>query len=116
MKLRPLTSLSLLIAAVACGPPPRAPQDAGETPPVSGDDAGVDAGAPVLGPEVGTGDHSSASIALTTIVSTAQGVNKPRDLAFNPRRPDELWIVNDGDESVVIVFDASSPARTTERR
>lgn len=40
----------------------------------------------------------------------------PRDLAFNPLAPDELWIVNHDDESAVIVHGASTDGRSSERR
>lgn len=71
---------------------------------------------PVKAPELGTGDHSASSVVLTEIVTASAGITKPRDLAFNPLRPDELWVVNDGDDGVVIVHDASSESRTTEHR
>lgn len=92
--------------------------DAGFTPDSGtnpGPDGGQDAGQ-VLGPEVGVGDHTAASVVFTEIVGPGSGLKTPRDLAFNPLRPDELWVVNKGDDSVVIVFDASTKARTTERR
>lgn len=63
--------------------------------------------------EIGKGDHSSSSVKLTVIASD---LKTPRDLAFNPNRPDELWIVNGGDDSVVIVHDASKETRRSERR
>ena len=66
--------------------------------------------------ELGTGDHSPASVVFTEIASATEKLNAPRALAFNPLRPDELWVVNYGDESVVIVHDASTDGRTTERR
>lgn len=62
------------------------------------------------------GDGTTASVVFTEIVGPADGLNKPRDLAFNPDRPDELWIVNLGDESAVIVHDASTSECTAERR
>ena len=63
-------------------------------------------------PELGKGDHSAESVSYTTIATAKLGgVDLPRDLAFNPMRPDELWIVNNGDESVTIVKDASKDER-----
>ncbi len=70
----------------------------------------------VLAPELGTGDHSPASVVLTPIVGADGGLATPRDLAFNPLRPDELWVVNDGDDSTVIVHDTSTGTPTSERR
>jgi hypothetical protein len=67
-------------------------------------------------PEIGTGDHTPESVTFTVIASGADGLNAPRDLAFNPRRPAELWVVNHDDHSVVIVFDAPSDTRSSEKR
>jgi hypothetical protein len=66
-------------------------------------------------PQLGRGDHSAASVTLTEIAGPAAGLRRPRDLAFNPRRPDELWAVNYDDNSVVVVTDASQATRTTQR-
>jgi hypothetical protein len=63
--------------------------------------------------EIGTGDHTPSSVRFTTI---ATNVGTPRDLAFNPNRPDELWIVNGSDDSMTIVHDASTDKRWAERR
>jgi hypothetical protein len=71
---------------------------------------------PRLAPEIGTGDHSPSSVQLTLIADASSGLRTPRDLAFNPLRPDELWVVNRGDDSVVIIFAAPSDDRRTERR
>jgi len=80
-------------------------------------EAGTDTAAPLReAPELGSGDRSAASVTFVTIAGPESGLKKPRDLAFNPRRPDELWVVNLGDESVTIVHDASTDGRTTERR
>lgn len=67
-------------------------------------------------PQLGKGGHTLESVTLTEIAGPAAGLRTPRDLAFNPLRPDELWVVNLDDDSVTIVFDASKPTRTTERR
>jgi len=84
--------------------------DAGEP------DSGVpDAGQPVMAAQLGTGDHTAASVTLTEIAGFASGLRRPRDLAFNTRIPDELWAVNYDDNSVVVVFDASQSTRTTRR-
>ena len=75
-----------------------------------------DAAPPVKASELGAGDHSPGSVKLTEIAGPAAKLNKPRDLAFNVRRPDELWVVNLGDESMTLIFDASTDRRRTERR
>ena len=37
------------------------------------------------------------------------GLDDPRDLAFNPQHPGELWVVNREDDSTVIYFDVGTP-------
>lgn len=69
-----------------------------------------------LAPELGPPSATAADVTLTVIADRSNGLRTPRDLAFNPLRPDELWVVNRGDDSVVIVTDASTEGRTTERR
>lgn len=79
-------------------------------------DAGADTAPPPPprpAAELGKGDHTSASVDFTVI---ADGLAGPRDLAFNPLRPDELWIVNHDDETATIVHDASTDGRTAEKR
>src|SRR5690606_19661725 len=66
--------------------------------------------------EIGLGDGTPGSVDLTVIADFTDGLTDPRDLAFNPLRPEELWVVNGTDDSVVIVFDAPRPERTSEKR
>lgn len=75
-----------------------------------------DGGVMVGAPQLGQGDHTLASVRLTLIADYGQGLRRPRDLDFNPRRPDELWIVSHDDDSVLIIFDASTEGRRYERR
>ncbi len=79
----------------------------------AGSDAGGDA-APILAPEIGTGDHSPASVTLTIVAGPQDDLQAPRDLAFNPRVPDDLWVVNYDDDSVVIIHDASTDSPDPE--
>ena len=102
-----LPALALALALAACGPAPIA-SDGG------GSDAGMTA-AP-LAPELGTGDHSATSVGFTVIASSTASLAGPRDIAFNPLRPDEAWVVNHDTESVTIIHDASTMGRTTEWR
>jgi hypothetical protein len=76
----------------------------------------VETGPPPLpAPELGQ-THTIEGVDVVEIALADHGLVAPRDLAFNPMRPDELWVVNNGDDSVVIVFDASTDGRTHERR
>lgn len=71
---------------------------------------------PRLAPELGVGDKTAASVTLTTIIGPEARLKRPTDLDFNPRVSGELWVVNATDNSMVIVHDATSDGRTSERR
>ncbi len=66
--------------------------------------------------ELGTGDHSAGSVTLTVIATAAEGLAEPRDLAFNPLRPSELWVVSHDDDSALIIGDAAADGRTFTKR
>jgi len=68
------------------------------------------------GYQLGSGDHTPASVTFTVIANSGNALKKPRDLAFNPRVPEDLWIVNATDDSVVIVHNTTLASRTTEWR
>ncbi|GAC1569747.1 MAG: hypothetical protein NVS3B20_00790 [Polyangiales bacterium] len=82
--------------------------------PNPGDSGAADAA--VKAPELGSGDRSATSVVLTEIASATNVLKAPRDLAFNPRAPDELWVVNSADNGMVIIHDASTEARKSEHR
>lgn len=108
-------NLSLTFCAAVLGVSMSACGSGSNSAPHDASVADVADAAPLLAPELG-GGHISSSVTLTEIATVANKLNKPRDLAFNPLRPDELWVVNFGDESVVIVHDASTDGRTSEYR
>jgi DNA-binding beta-propeller fold protein YncE len=56
------------------------------------------------------GDVLSFSVVLENPAGGTPKLTGPRDLAFNPRRPGELWVVN-ADGSVTIVSNATDPMR-----
>ncbi len=60
------------------------------------------------------GDPSTATV--SELIGPAAGLAQPRDLAWNPRRPEELWVVSYDDDSALIVSAAPSDARTVEKR
>jgi hypothetical protein len=64
----------------------------------------------------GKADGATVKFTLTEIASARHGLDNPRDLAFNPLRPDELWVVNHGDDSAVIIHDASTSRREAEKQ
>lgn len=58
---------------------------------------------PVVVPVLGGGSHDLASVLVETIADASDGLNRPRDLAFNPEVDGELWVVSQRDDSVVIL-------------
>ncbi len=52
----------------------------------------------------------------TVLSSRADGLDVPRDLAFHPDRPDELWVANQGDDSMVLYFGPGTGTQTAEKR
>lgn len=70
---------------------------------------------PVIGADVlGNLTHTLDSVRLDLIGSSADGLDIPRDLDFNPERPGELWVVNKADDSVSIFFDAGTAEQRSE--
>lgn len=58
------------------------------------------------------------AVTLTTIATSANSLNQPRDLDFKPGT-NELWVVNYGNSSggtIVIIYDAGLPGQNSELR
>lgn len=70
----------------------------------------------VLATEIGDGDHTPSSVTFTVVATAQDGLNQPRDLDFNPMRPNELWVVNYEDDSTLTIIDAPTESRTFEKR
>ena len=66
-------------------------------------------GVAVLGNE----SHDLSGLRVDVVASAAEGLDVPRDLEFNPDRAGELWIVNRGDDSPTILFDAGTPEQSS---
>ena len=52
--------------------------------------------------------HDLGEVTFDVVVDSSDGLAVPRDLAFNPEVPGELWIPNRDDDSMTIVFDAGT--------
>lgn len=83
---------------------------------VSEPDAGF---APDAAPRTGLGvlgyeSHSVDSVELTPLTGSRPRV--PRDLAFNPSNPGELWVVNRQDDSTITYFNLGTPEETSVKR
>jgi glucose/arabinose dehydrogenase len=69
-----------------------------------------------LVPVLGNGSHALSGVAMTEILSGADGLSIPRDLEFHPDNPGQLWIVSRQDDSTVIVENAGQPTQTSSYR
>lgn len=76
-----------------------------------GSAADTETGEPLLG----SGLHD-ISAKMEKLGGKSDGLNKPTDLAFNPERPGELWVVNKDDDSTSIFFDVGTASQTSEHR
>lgn len=69
------------------------------------------AGLPVLG----SFSHDVSKVEFTWMTNNATPLNVPRDLAFNPEKPMELWVINTGDESTTVFQEFGTEAQTVVR-
>ena len=87
--------MSLWLIAVACS----GPEDSAE------ELLGVAA--------LGYQSHDPETVQQTVVGTSSNGLDVPRDLAFNPDVPGELWVVNRADDSVSIFFEADTNPKST---
>ena len=59
-------------------------------------------------PILGCGDGADG-VQVDVIGTSSDGLNVPRDVAFNPDMPGQLWVVNRADDSTSIWTDAMDP-------
>ena len=62
---------------------------------------------------LGQDSHDLEAITRDVVATGQDGLKVPLDLEFNPEVPGELWIVNQKDDSVTILFDAGTDAQTS---
>jgi dipeptidyl aminopeptidase/acylaminoacyl peptidase len=67
------------------------------------------------GYQIGYGDSSPASVSFA-LVHEQDKLRQPTDLAFNPSKLTELWVVNRLDDSTIIIQNPGAPEMTSERR
>lgn len=65
--------------------------------------------------EIGFKDGSPGSVAFVSMFEPDKP-RQPTDLAFNADKPEELWVVNRQDDSVIIIQKPGAPDSTWERR
>lgn len=65
-------------------------------------------------PELGTGDHTPASVTFVAIAGSGFSFSDPTDLDFSTATgaTNELWVVNQANESIAIVNDGTGSAFT----
>jgi hypothetical protein len=66
------------------------------------------------GHEIGWRDGSPGSVDLIPVFEPDK-LRKPTDLAFNPERPSDLWVVNRSDDSVIIITNPGAPDASSQR-
>lgn len=64
---------------------------------------------------LGGGTHSLDAVSLTVVVTEADGLHSPRDLAFNPHAPEQLWITDRHDDAMVIVRNPGTAQQSSWR-
>jgi len=118
----PLTVSSLLVSfvLVGCG------SDLAPTPVTPTTDAGADGSRADAAPDVppmptgvpalGAGSHDRSRVRITVVGSRDDGLNTPRDLAFNPEAPEQLWIVNNGSSRATIIRNVGTAERDARTR
>lgn len=67
-------------------------------------------------PALGGGRHTMDSVRVRVVATREDGLDKPRDLAFNPEAPEQLWVSNFGSNSITIVMSPGTDARSAETR
>ncbi|TAK25695.1 MAG: hypothetical protein EPO40_22100 [Myxococcaceae bacterium] len=87
---------------VGCGGEAPGTQAAGDAALTADASVPVDAG-PMGLPVLGRGTHRADAVQVRVIATAESTLATPRDLAFNPEAPRELWITNFGDSSMTIL-------------
>jgi len=96
----PPVNIPFLFLALACG----------------GDKEPVDSAEAVGIAALGGGSHDADGVRFDTLADDGDGLNVPRDLAFNPQNEGELWVVNRADDSVSMFTAAGSSDQASEHR
>lgn len=68
-------------------------------------------------PVLGNGAHTPDSVVRTVLADASVGLDRPRDVAFNPSSPGELWVINRGQpgtESMTVLFGVGTGSITAD--
>jgi len=63
---------------------------------------------------LGNYTHDTSLLELTTIGTSSDDLDVPRDLEFHPDHPDQLWVVNRGDDSATIFSNTGEPNQSSD--
>lgn len=66
-------------------------------------------------PILGNGKHELGAVLVEELLSAADGLSVPRDLALHPDDPSQLWVLNRTD-SMLIAFDVGTDRQSTSLR
>jgi DNA-binding beta-propeller fold protein YncE len=86
---------------------------------MAGTDAAVAADVPPMPrgiPALGGFRHTPDSVRVREVATADDGLDRPRDLAFHPARPDQLWITNFGSNSITVLINPGKANRTADTR
>lgn len=61
---------------------------------------------------LGDGANDPEAVSVTVILDEL--LDTPRDLAFNPEAPEQLWVLNQGTQSVTVVFEPGTAGQSAE--
>lgn len=65
---------------------------------------------------LGFGSHDDGQVDMKSLARFEDGLRTPRDLAFNPAVPGELWVVSRADDSVVTLSETDTPEQAIQKR
>jgi DNA-binding beta-propeller fold protein YncE len=65
---------------------------------------------------LGGGMHVSSAVRVREIGTESDGLATPRDLAFNPEAPHQLWVVNEAADSTTIFLHTGTAEQTSDTR
>ena len=104
--MRALIPMLLVLGLTACNDGEDDPNDDADT----DTDTDVDMGVAVLGDEA----HSMDAVNITVELDYDSGLRGPRDLAFNPERPRELWVLNRLSDTTTRLYEAGTTAQWSD--
>lgn len=83
---------------------------------VAGDTGGTPDAGPRGLPVLGNGTHSASAVSVRVIATAENSLATPRDVAFNPEAPRELWVANFADSSMTILRNAGAADQDADNR